>query len=163
MAVAIDVATLLVAVLIPLAFATGWLLARTEAGRLEVRDADARLAAALVLAGPPAWLGWLLPGIGGGATAGQRRAQLYVRGSLVARVNRLALHPLTLPLWSWLALTLIASGTPRLGFAALLVGGFVLALALGSSVLWLISPSSRALHDRLARTHLVRTTRPESP
>jgi uncharacterized RDD family membrane protein YckC len=163
LAVAIDAATLLVALVITTTVAVGWLLARTETGRLEVRDADARLAAALVLAVPPTWLAWLVPGVARGATPGQRRAHLEVRGSLVARVNRLALHPLALLLWGWLALTAFAFGTPRLGVAVAFLAAFVLALGLGSFVLWMISPTSRALHDRLARTRLVRTAPPESP
>jgi len=159
-AVGIDAATLFLAVVISSSVALGWLLARTDAGRLEVRDADARFAAALVLAAPPGWLGWILPGAVRGATPGQRRAELEVRGSLVARVNRLAFHPLALPLWGWLSLTFIALGTPRLAVAVAFVAAFVFALALGSLILWVISPTSRALHDRLARTRLVRAAPP---
>ena len=161
-AVAFDAATLLLAVVIAGTAAGGWLLARTDTGRLEVRDADARFAAALVLAVPPGWLAWFLPGIARGATPGQRRAHLEVRGSIVARLNRVALHPLALPVWGWLALTLVAFGTPRLGVAVAFVAAFVVTLGVASCLLWVISPSSRALHDRLARTRLVRT-RPPGP
>jgi hypothetical protein len=161
-AVAIDAATLLVAAVIISTVAVGWLLARTDLGLLEVRDSDARLGAALVLAVPPAWLAWLLPGVLRGATPGQRRAGLEVEGSVVRRVNRLAFHPLALPLWVWLALTALAFGTPRLGVAVAFVAALVLAMAFGSFVLWVISPTSRALHDRLARTRLVPAVRPES-
>ena len=161
-AVARDAATLLLPLVIAMALATVWLLARTEAGLLAVRDVDARRAAALVLAVPPAWLAWLLPGVARGATVGQRHADLQVRGNWLARVNRLAFHPLALPLWGWLALVLAAANLPRLAVAVALVAAFTLALALGSTVLWAASPASRALHDRVGRTRLVHAARTES-
>jgi uncharacterized RDD family membrane protein YckC len=59
-------------------------------------------------------------------------------------------------------LTGLALGRPRFGVAVAFVAAFVLALGLGSFALWVISPTSRALHDRLARTRLVRAAPPES-
>jgi hypothetical protein len=150
-----DAATLLVALCVAGVAATGWLLARTEAGRLDVREADARIAAALVLATPPAWLAWFAPAAVRGVTPGQRRAALEVDGTGLARALRLALHPLALPLWGWLALALLAAGLPLVSIVPALAAAFVLLLGAGSAVLWAASPGSRALHDRLARTRLV--------
>jgi hypothetical protein len=139
--------------------AAGWLLARTDAGRLEVRDADARFAASLLMAVPPAWLAWLAPGLARGATSGQRRAGLGVRGTLIARINRFALHPLALPLWIWVALVVFALGSPKFGVAVAFVAALVLLLAVASLVMWAASPGWRALHDRIGRTRLVSVAR----
>ncbi|MSP23056.1 MAG: hypothetical protein EXR66_08670 [Dehalococcoidia bacterium] len=157
-AVARDAAPLLVGLAIAVTVTTSWLLVRTEAGLLRVQDADARRAAAIVLAVPPAWAAWLAPGVAHGATSGQRRAGLQVQGGPLARLARTAIHPLSLPLWGWLALLAAASGLPwpaiLFGFMATFTG----LLAFGSTALWVALPTSRALHDRVARTRLTLAT-----
>ena len=83
------------------ALALAWLLARTQAGRLDAASGDAIAAAAIVGAAVPAWAAWQAARLHAlGATTGQARLGLAVEGAPMRRVARFLLHPASLPLWS---------------------------------------------------------------
>ncbi len=136
--------------------AGGWLLLRTSWGRDDVPTGDATFASALLLAATPAWFAWTaLRLTRQGATPGQARQRLRVTGAPRRRLLRLAIHPLAVPGWLWLAI-LAAVATfdvVALAFAAagaaVLLGGIVTA---GRAVL---RPQTPGLHDLIARTRLV--------
>lgn len=136
--------------------AGGWLLLRTSWGRDDIPAGDATFAAALLLAATPAWLAWTALRLAQrGATPGQDRQRLRVTGTPRRRLLRLALHPLAVPGWLWLAiLAAVATVDPvALAFAAtgavVFLGGLIGA---GRAVL---RPQAPALHDLIARTRLV--------
>ncbi len=144
-----------------LLFVTGWLLARTDAGRLDAREEDAVIAVAVAGAAAPAWLAWtLLATHRRLGTPGQRVA--HIRPVPDWGVPQWALYvramvsPLSLPVWLWMGTTpLLAGMPPWLALPAFLVGLTVGAGAAASLVTVLVSPHTRMLHDRVARTSLV--------
>ncbi len=160
-AAAIDAALLVGIHAGALALATGWLLARTDAGRVDVGEGDAVVAVAIAGAAAPAWVAWTL-------LITHRR--LGTPGQRVARVRpvpewgvpqwslyvRAMTSPLSLPGWLWMAATpLVAGMTAWLALPALLAAAAVLAGGVGSLAIALVRPSARMLHDRVARTVLV--------
>lgn len=137
--------------------AGGWLLVRTAWGRDDVPSGDATFASAFLLAATPAWLAWTALRVAQrGATPGQARAGLRVTGRTRRRLLRLAVHPLAVPGWLWLAiLAAIATSEPiailcAVAGAAVLIGGLV------TGALAVFQPQVRGLHDVVARTRLVR-------
>jgi hypothetical protein len=162
--VGIDVASVVVGTLVAVVIATIWLLLRTGLGRDDAGGGDAVVALSLVAAVVPAWtvyagaMAWRR-----GSTPGQRRLGVVVqsRGSGEAlagaswrRGVRLAMHPLSLPGWSWLALTALLTGVPWLWVPFGLAAAVVALAGLASLVLLLVRPALPALHDRVARTSL---------
>lgn len=136
--------------------AGGWLFLRTAWGRDDVPSGDATFASALVLAATPAWLAWTALRLAQrGATPGQARCGLRVAGRPRRRLLRLAVHPLAIPGWLWLAILAAVATFEALAAvfavaaAAVLLGGAVTA---GGA---LVRPQARGLHDLLARTRLV--------
>jgi len=144
-----------------LLLAVVWLLARTDAGRVDVGEGDAVVAVVIASAAAPAWVAWTL-------LITHRR--LGTPGHRVMRVRpvpdwgvpqwslyvRAMTSPLSLPGWLWMAATPLLAGMPWwLALPAVLAANIVLAGAAGSLVVALVRPSARMLHDRLARTSLV--------
>lgn len=160
LAFALDAAGLLLAFGVALVLAMAWLLLRTGAGRFDAGDGDSVVAASMLGAAPAAWVAWLASSVQAAArTPGQRRAGLAVErldgAPATAPYVRLALHPLALPAWLWLALVALVGGLPWLPGAALVVAALLAAAGVGSFVLLLVRPTAPALHDHLARTRLV--------
>ena len=158
-AAAIDATGALLTVAAGIVVAAGWLLLRSDLGGTDVGDGDAVAAASLVGATLPAWAAWLSLRVRrDGSTPGQRRAGLLVaRGAAMTpwlRQLRLAIHPLALPLWGWLALTALLSGLPWLWLPPLVAGVAVALAGLVSFALLLARPDLRAVHDLIARTEL---------
>lgn len=139
--------------------AFGWLLAVTGIGQQEPGALHNSVAFAIVLAAIPAWYGVLATGslaTPTSRTPGQSRAGLLVIGTPRRRLLRLSVHPLSAIGWWWLAGVSALATLPVLplllaaaGTIALLGGGVSLALLT-------VRPESRALHDRIAGTEIVR-------
>ena len=138
---AYDLATLLGACALAVVLVTAWLLARTEAGRLDVGGRDAFAMTALLAAVPAAWTAWQLAHLRThGTSAGGRRLALGPRTTprrLLLRVLRAAVDPLVAPGWAWLAAGTWLLGVPvvplvavALAVAGLLWGLVTLALLL---------------------------------
>lgn len=165
-AAGIDVGSALFVAAVAVVLATAWLLLRTAIGRDDVAGFDSVLVVSFVAATVPAWAVWLVVGVWQDtATPGQRRAALTVatdddsggdshREASQRRLLRLAAHPLSLPLWGWLTLTMLLSGLPWLWLAPLFVALAVAGGGLTTAALLLVRPQSMAIHDRFARTHL---------
>ncbi len=141
--------------------AFAFLLARTAAGRFDAGAGDTALAAALMLAVPPTWVGWLAISIGRhGVTPGQHRAGLVRRTThpcSLPRVRRLlgaALHPLTVPVWLWLCAMLALLAVPALPWLVLAWSGIVSVGAVGSLALLLSGWRSATIHDQVSCTRL---------
>jgi hypothetical protein len=183
LAVGFDVGGGLVAMLAALAIATLWLLLRSGLGRDDAGGGDAVLALSLVAGVAPAWAVYLGAALWrGGMTPGQRRAGVAVQsrgsgeasapfngprvsGALVEpgeapgtarwrRALRLAVHPISLPVWGWVALTALLAGVPWLWLPFALATVAVALAGAVSLVLLLVWPSMPALHDRVAGTSL---------
>jgi hypothetical protein len=144
-----------------LLLAVAWLLARTDAGRVDVGEGDAVVAVAIAGAAAPAWIAWTLlithRRLG---TPGQRIVCIrpipdwgVPQWSLYLRAMT---SPLSLPGWLWMAATPLLAGMPVwLALPAALAAVAVLAASVGSLAIALVRPDARMLHDRLARTSLV--------
>ena len=181
-----DLAGGFAATFVALVIAALWLLLRSGLGRDDTGEGDAVLALALVAAVAPAWTLYAGARLcRGGATPGQRRMALAVGAPAASapfdglRVSgeilkpdvarepiaaprwrrglRLAVHPLALPAWTWLTLSVALTGVPWLWTPVAAVAGAVALAGAASFALLLVRPSMPALHDRLARTALVRT------
>ena len=161
-AFAVDCGSGLLALLAGVLLAAVWLLLRSGLGLIDAPEGDAVVAAAVAGATAPAWAAWLFArSRRRGATFGEGVAGLGVaereghgRPSGRRRSLRLALHPLSLPLWGWLALTALLSGLPWAWAPPLLVVALVALGGVGSLALLLVRPSAPALHDRVAGTRL---------
>lgn len=150
-----DFAELLGALVVASLAAAAWLMVRTHAGRDDIAELDAIIAAAVVLAIPPAWFVRYALAASEDGSAGQQGAALEVRGGRRGRALRVAMHPLSLPAWGWLVLVTVAAGAP---LEAAVVGfvGVTVALAAVISVLRWAGPARRpGLHDLAAGTQLV--------
>jgi hypothetical protein len=154
-AVAFDVAIGVGALIVGQVLAVSWLFFRTGWGRDDVASGDATIAFGLAAAAVPAWLVLLVYDlVTVGATPGQRRAGLVVEGSSMARVGRLAAHPLGLAWWAWLASMLVLAEIPWVSLLPL-TALFVCALGgVASFVLAILRPDLPAVHDFLAHTRL---------
>ena len=182
-AVGFDVAAVFVATLAAVVIATLWLLLRSGLGRDDAGGGDAVLALSLVAAVVPAWALYVGAALWrGGLTPGQRRMVVAVEargaGEALApfdglrvsgevlepgghgsasrwrRALRLAVHPISLPTWVWLALTALLTGVPWLWLPFALAAGGVALAGAASLVMFLGWPSMPALHDRVAGTSL---------
>ena len=165
-AVVVDFVTLLLPFLAGLAVAFAWLLVRSSAGRYDAETGDTLIAASLVGATIPAWTAWQGTRLYRlGATFGQARFGLAVDGAPWRRTLRLLAHPLSMPLWTWLVLTLLIAGAPPwwllvppLAWLALLIWG----LAKVATDAWQERSWSAVLrgkplpHDWLVKTQLAR-------
>lgn len=155
LAIAIDLIYGGLASLAAACVAGGWLLVRTAWGRDDVQPGDATLAAALLLAATPAWLAWTAVSLARqGATPGQARWGLRVTGGRWRRILRLALHPLGIPGWLWLAVLAGVATFDALAIAFAAAGLLVLLGALATAGRTALRPRSRGLHDLIARTRL---------
>ncbi len=135
--------------------AGAWLLVRTGWGRDDVGAGDATFAAALLLAATPAWLAWTALRLArDGATPGQARYRLSVRGGTRQRLTRLACHPTAVPGWCWLAVLAATARMESIAVAGLGVGVVVALGGLVTAARILIHPEARALHDLVAGTRL---------
>ena len=137
-----------------------YLLVRTSWGATDASDFDSALAAALLLAVPLTWAAWLLMSVAEHrATPGQRRAGLVVARReddwRSARLLRMALHPMSLPFWLWVAAMLLLLGVPLAPWAVLLWSALVVIGGLASLVLLAIRPGTPGVHDWAARTRVV--------
>jgi hypothetical protein len=152
-----DLGTLVLALLATGVVGTLWLLARTDWGRVDVALGEAVFASSLLAAAAPAWTAWQWLRLWDeGRTAGHRRLQLEPASALpgARRVIELALHPVSIPAWSWLALTLIILEVPGAAWLAVVVTAFVGLLAAVSLGLLLVRPAAQPLHRRIARMRL---------
>jgi hypothetical protein len=123
--------------------AFAWLLVRSDGGALDVTSGDAIFAAAVVAAALPAWtvMQWH------DVAAARRGTRARTRWR---RALWFALHPVSIPAWSWLA-TLLAIVTMTLAaYVALAISVVVLLLGIASLCTLLAAPHAHALHTRLA-------------
>lgn len=132
-----------------------WLFVRSAGGAVDLDVRDAQIGAAIVLAMPPAWFAWYASGAWSGRTWGQTRAGLFVEGTGARRMLRFAAHPLAAPLWAWLTLALLAAGQFLAAMATTVVLGAVVLGAIASLLGWVFRPEAPAVHDRIARTHVL--------
>lgn len=161
LAAGLDAAGVFAATAVALVIATIWLLSRSGLGRDDAGDGDAVLALSLVAAVVPAWTVYLGAGLWlDGRTPGQRRLGVTVGPREAAqwrRALRLALHPLSLPAWGWLALTAALSGLPWLWLPVAAAAAAIALAGAVSFVLLAVRPSLPSVHDRLTRTMLLRS------
>lgn len=158
LAVAHDATTLALALLAATAAAVGWLLLRSEAGRIDAPFRDAAAALTLCTSVVPAWTAWQWRTlIERGTTFGSRVARLAPAPIAPSRrLARLLLHPISVPAWCWLAATIevaAAPGDSAIEWVAAGVGMLAVLLAALhlTSLLWrLLRPRARPLHARLA-------------
>ena len=143
LAVLIDAATLGAALLVAGAAATAFLLLRSRAGSIDPSFRDAAAAVTLCAAVVPAWTAWQWQALAdGGATFGGR-----------AVAARLALHPVSITAWYWLAATLTVLAAPgSTALEWLAAGAGILAtlmalLALASLVVRMVRPATRPQLD----------------
>ena len=137
----LDTGALLGAAGAALLVALAYLLARTEAGRLDVGADDAAVAWSLLGAVLPAWTAWQWAHLRGeGVTAGGARLGVPPRpsdepGARGAAQQALryfsgAVHPVTAPAWAWAALTLVLLEVPVLPAVAGFLAGVCVVRAL---------------------------------
>ena len=156
-AVVYDAGMLVLLLLAVLVVAFAWLLIRTSWGRFDVGTGDALIATSLIGATVPAWAAWQAARLHmHGATAGQARFGLATEGEPLRRSARLLVHPLSLPLWSWLVLTVLITELRLLLWPAVLVLLAVAAAGLLSLGMLLLRGDARLLHDYVAGTRVVR-------
>ncbi len=156
LAVAVDLIYGGLASLLAALVAGGWLLVRTGWGRDDVPSGDATFASALLLAATPAWLAWTALRLAQrGATPGQARCGLRVVGTPRRRLLRLALHPLAVPGWLWLAVLAAVATFEVLAIVFAIAVGIVLLGGLVTAGRAILRPRARGLHDLIARTRLV--------
>lgn len=131
-------------------------LIQSGGGERDLTSSAATTGWAIALAAVPAWLGLLGQGYAAhDGTPGQHRAGLAVEGTPLRRLVRLALHPVGMLGWGWLALV---SALAALTGLALLFASAAVIVALGglaSGAIVLARPGSLPLHDRIAGTRLV--------
>lgn len=136
--------------------AGGWLLLRTAWGRDDVPSGDATFASVLLLAATPAWLAWTALRLAQrSATPGQARGRLRVVGSPRRRLLRLAIHPLAVPGWLWLAVLAAVATFNALAIAVAALAGAIFLGGLITAGRALFRPRARGIHDLIARTRLV--------
>ena len=133
-----------------------WLLARTDAGRLDVAAGDGAGALAVATAALPAWAAteWfalLRAGRSLGALGMALDAARPPRG--LARVAWLLLHPVSTALWCWAAASAALLDAIPVAVALVAVGALVLLLGGASLLRLLLRPAADPLHATLA--HLV--------
>ena len=158
LAIAIDAATLGLALFAGAAIGAAWLLLRSEAGSIDAPFRDAALALALCAAAVPAWTAWQWRAlVEHGTTFGGRIARLDgVPAAPSRRLLRLLLHPISVPAWCWLAATVAVAAAPgdraiEWATAGVALVALLLALlGLASLVQLLRRPHARSLHERLA-------------
>ncbi len=151
-----DAFTLVAWVSLGCLLASAWLFVRSSYGAVDVEVRDAQAAAAVVLAMPPTWLAWYSRGLLQGRTWGQTRGGVRVEGTARQQILRFVMQPLALPLWSWVTVIFLASGLPLVAAGVVILMGAITFGALVSSLEWLFVADSRAVHDRVAGTRLVR-------
>lgn len=133
-----------------------WMLARTEGGRYDLAIGDSAVAFALLLAAVPAWAALLAADVVlFGATPGERRLRLAIEGGPLRRLVRLAVHPLGVIAWLWLAAMANLATLPVVGLVLLAVAMTGLLGVAASIILVLRAPSAGGVHDLLAGTRLV--------
>ncbi len=163
-AFAIDLGWGALAVLAATLLAFGWLFVRTDLGATHVTDGDSIIAAAVIGAAIPAWIGWVaLHALTTGATRGQQRTGLRVEVTSarpLARALRLALHPISVPGWLWLAAVVAILEVPWLPLLVVLIGATIALMGVISIALLITDPSAAPLHDRAAGTRVMRTPGP---
>lgn len=125
----------------------------SRAGARDLSTLGASAGWAALLAAVPAWLGLLAYGSwSGDATPGQHAAGLAVEGTPRRRLLRLAIHPLGLAGWAWLAILAMLATAPFVVWATLaLMAGAIASVSALAAML----PRAPALHDLLAGTRLV--------
>jgi len=164
-AVAYDLTGLALGVVLAFVAGVAWLLARSEAGGVDVADGDAALAAAVLLAVLPAWVAWgALGRVRERGTPGQRAAGLEVvresegsrgvGGGLRAGCAAVV-HPLAVPAWLWLAAVVALAGYEVAALVPLALAGVAVLFGVLSFVLLLARPSMPSLHDQLAGVRIV--------
>lgn len=156
-AIVYDAGTLLLLLLAALVVAFAWLLIRTSWGRFDVGTGDALVATSLIGATTPAWGAWQAARLHrDGATVGQARFGLATEGEPLRRSARLLVHPLSLPLWFWLALTVLISEVRIVLWPILFILLAVAVAGLLSLGILLVRGDARLLHDYVAGTRVVR-------
>ena len=157
LAVVFDAGTLVLLLLAGLVVAFAWLLVRTSWGRFDVGTGDALVATSLIGATVPAWAAWLAARLHlHGATPGEARLGLAVEGEPWRRAARLLAHPISLPLWGWLTLTVLITELRVLLLPAVFVLLAVAVAGLLSLGMLLVRGHARLLHDYVFGTRIVR-------
>lgn len=156
-----DLGTLAVALAAASVLATFWMLARTEWGAVDLETGEAVIALSMALAVGPAWTTWQwLQLRRHSATFGARHSGSWdppESRSPARHVRRWwyrALHPVTLPLWLWVSITLVVTDIAVLRLVAMLPVALLLSsglLLVASSVLLLARPAAAPLHIWFAR------------
>jgi hypothetical protein len=161
LALALDAIAILPPVVIALAIAIAWLLARTAWGRDDVSDLDSSVALALLAAGPAAWLAWLGYALATGhATPGQRARGIaveFTRGGRATPALWLAAHPFGAMGWLLIALMLLLAGAWEGAAVIAVLAALALLGGLVSLAIALARPEARGLHDYIAGTRVVRS------
>jgi hypothetical protein len=152
LAVVIDTGTFVLVCGAATLCALAWMLARTDAGAVDVSGPDAAFALSLMAAALPAWTAWRWRALfRNGTTFGS--AHSSSRATITTHEWRralwLALHPVSTPAWAWLV-GMLALLMPPLTAAALWSLAALTGLSVVSLVLLLLQPRSRPLHVRLA-------------
>lgn len=167
-ALAFDYTTLSGGLVVTWAVALIFLAGRTGIGSADVRASDAAIAAAWIGATVPAWTAWLAFRLRthdttpGGARSGlavewrlDTAAGEHAPAAWSQVLSRVALHPVGLPLWAWLALLGVLTDVRAVQIAAALPLLLALASAGCATVLWALWPDRRAPHDLVSRSRLV--------
>jgi len=153
-ALGLDAFTLLTALLAAGACATLWLLARTQAGRVDVTPGDGAVALALTAAALPAWVAieWFAL-LRTGRTLGARIAGVEAARAPQgpARGLWLLLHPASAVLWTWVAASAALLDAPAATAVLATVATVVALLGLASLLRLLRRPTAAPLHETLAR------------
>ncbi len=137
------------------------LLVRTEWGRYDPGDGDSLVAAALIAAVVPGWYAWLAAGaIWDASTPGQRTVGLLVLAPLsrrrLARIGRFLVHPVSVPIWLWLAVGAALATLPWLPLLFAAIAVTMLIVAAVSAGLVIRRPAARAIHDHVGGTVITR-------
>lgn len=122
---------------------------------LDIQPYESSIAAALLLAPTPSWLAWILTAtLTTGGTPGQLRKQTFVRATenarSGARLIRFASHPLSAPVWGWLAVVTFLLDARLASYVFSAASIIVIIGGLGSILLMIFRLDT--LHDRIAQT-----------
>lgn len=155
-AFAYDIVTLVGALLATALIAALWLLTRTSLGRIDPNERDAVIGFALWGAALPAWTVWQWRSLAShGTSAGMYRAAAGPGTPLLLsrrrRVWWYVLHPVTVPGWIWLSLTLLIPGPWELAVLPLAITVLQTAITLTSCIIVFVAPNVTPGHVRIAR------------
>lgn len=155
-AFAYDIVTFVGALLATGMLAGAWLLARTGFGRIDPTGNEAVVAFAVWGAALPAWTVWQWRSLAShGTSVGMYRTAAGPGTPLLLSSRRriwwYVLHPVTVPGWIWLSLTLLIPGPWQLAVLPLSMSVLQTAIALTSCIVVFVAPNLTPGHVRIAR------------